>query len=512
MIRFIALTMYLSLKGVKRVYNQLKRQAHKSFRKGDYEEALTIAQAAAATAFQFNWIYADEELESMLQSISNKLILSRTYVPIPNRVVFYDFLAFDNCVLSEQYLTALLSYDVEILFIFENYNAERSTNIQKLLTSPRVTVYKLPQKISNLEKLKALTELITSFCPEKAFLQMHPSSTVAVTLWNAFSQTTRYLINHSDHAFWLGTRCTDYCLEFRDYGATISLEKRGLKKNQILLQPYYPITTCKPFIGFPKEATQDKVIIYTGATYYKMYGEKGIFFTMMKRILDENPKVVILLSGSGDDKPIKKFIKKNSYQKRLFILGLRNDVNYVFQHCDIYLGTYPVTGGLMTQFAAINGKPILAYTDKSIANNYIEGLLYRKKGQLTHTNLDDFYAEAKKLINDREYRVGKGNELRDAIIKPEEFNELLRKLITEHKNYQDVNMDMEINYEKIPRIFLEIENRYLGGYRYFLWAFLRFKIISILPLFSLTSFTSARFIRDLMRQICKKEKNISKIL
>ena len=46
-----------------------------------------------------------------------------------------------------------------------------------------------------------------------------------------------------------------------------------------------------------------------------------------------------------------------------------------FQNCDLFLSTYPTSGGLMCQYAAKYGKPILAYRDKSDMENAVEEMV-----------------------------------------------------------------------------------------------------------------------------------------
>lgn len=53
---------------------------------------------------------------------------------------------------------------------------------------------------------------------------------------------TRYLINLQDQTFWLGGNAIDYSIEFRPFGASVSMERRGLKREQLLMLPFYPDT------------------------------------------------------------------------------------------------------------------------------------------------------------------------------------------------------------------------------------------------------------------------------
>ena len=51
--------------------------------------------------------------------------------------------------------------------------------------------------------------------------------------------------------------------------------------------------------------------------------------------------------------------------ERVYTSKYRKDISQLFRNCDIYYGTYPLSGGLMCQYAAAFGNPILAYARKS---------------------------------------------------------------------------------------------------------------------------------------------------
>jgi len=495
----------LTIKDITTTYNKIKGLAQRSFDKKDYEAAMNHISTAANVAYGFNWRYADEDFEEMLFQISEKIILEKSeYSPVKGRMVFYDVFALDNKGLTQQYIRALMNWDVDLLFIFDGDNLKHSTNIIKELKAyPKAEIFSIESSLSSVSKVQILHKKILDFRPEKAFLHLHPASVVAVTLWNALPQTTRYMINLTDHAFWLGTKCIDFSLEFRDYGYTVSLEKRGLSPKQLLVQPYYPITDCQPFKGFPIELTTNSIIIFTGGAFYKIYGEKGAFFNIMAKLLEQHPQVIILLAGNGDAKPINKFIAKNKFQDRLFLIGNRTDINYVFANCDIYLSTFPLTGGLMGQYAAINSKPILAYTTPDIRCNFAEGFLNwgdTSNFHITNTTIEGLLHEAKVLIENPKNRFIKGEENRRHVISPNEFNKQLRYLVGNNHNL-NCNQTEEIDYNKFTNRYLELENCYLPIFkkiifsRFKLSSFFLFPKVAFKSLFSQTVFkTTIEFI------------------
>lgn len=502
----------LTLKKITKTFNKVKRLAQKAYDLGNYELCLHHIETAADIAYNFNWIYTDSDLEELLANISTEIIEQRDYSPIKDRIVFYDAFAIDNKGLTQQYLKAMISWGIELLFIVEKENLSRSKNIIKeLLNYDNAELFIVDSKLSAIKNTQEIYNKIVDFQPEKAFLHLQPSSAMAVTLWNALSLTTRYQINLSDHVFWLGTSCIDYCIEFRNYGWTVSQERRYLLKEQLLVQPYYPIGDCDPFQGFPNQVRDDNVVILTGGAFYKMYGENNMFFTIMKQLLDINSKVIILIAGGGDAKPLNEFISKHSFQKRILLIGNRSDINYIFENCDIYLSTFPISGGLMGQFAAVNAKPILSYSPQDLRLNFIEGLMNwgnSNNCKITHTTVKSMVQYAEKLITDQKYRIAEGNILKEHIIKSHEFSSHLRKLINSNTNLIKVAKE-EIDYDKLTTSYLVRENNFLQNFYTLIISRFKFSTFVFFPKIGLRSLFSKKiFDRVLSKLQIFKHRNI----
>lgn len=502
--------MNITIKDITKIYGKIKSLARASMGRGDYMETLSLVETAAQIAYNFNWIYADEELESMLSDISRQVIQSpKNYTPIRGRMVFYDAFAWDNRGLTQQYIRAMMSWDVELLFVLEGNDLRQSSGIvEELRKYPKAELFTIDTKLPKVEQIRVLYDKISNFAPEKAFLHIKPESVVAVVLWNALSQTTRYQINLTDHAFWLGVKCIDYSLEFRNYGYTVSLEKRGLRADQLLLQPYYPITDCEPFAGFPDEVTSENIVIFTGGSYYKMYGENDIFFTIMSSLLELDPRVIIIVAGSGNVRPLKEYIYQNNLEKKILLIGSRRDINHVFANCDIYLSTYPLTGGLMGQFAAINAKPILSYTSPSIACNFTEGFLNWgdcSSWHVTHTEKDRLLQEAKELISDTAYRKKRGEEAKTHVATSTEFATHLKRLIAANANCSPAIVEC-IDYHRFTESYLEIENKYLSSFKMMIVTKFRLRLFVLFPMMAFKTITSRpviQLIKD--KLLCSKK-------
>lgn len=463
---------------ISKSYKKIVKFAEKAFLNGDYEDCLGYIETASNLAYSFNIIYTDVCLEKLLTNICSKVLLSSSINPIGKRIILHDVFGLANRGLTQQYLRAFVKLGYEILYILENKSNYSDAILDELSNYEKATIYLVDSKDNKIDKIKKISQVITDYRPEKAFLHLHPSSVVAVVVWNNFKDIIRYQINLTDHAFWLGVNCINYSLEFRDYGCTVSVEKRGINKEKILIQPYYPILDCAPFAGLPK-GLKEKTLIFTGGAYYKMYGDNNEFFKILIGLVTRFQNVVILIAGEGNQVPLEQFIKENNFENKILLIGKRTDINHIFVNTDIYLSTYPITGGLMAQFAAVNGKPILSYSPKDIPCNDVDSLLtinkdsYRK---LTHDSHEAFFNYAKLLIDDKFQRQFEGDILRKRVITVDGFAELLAHNLDSHDllEFETVVID----YKRFVSLYLEVANKYI--YNFHLLILKRFRIKAFL--------------------------------
>lgn len=447
-------------------YNYLKNKVLATKLTDNLELTLCEIELLANIAYTFNFIYFDEEIEKKLNQISNFVIEKASlHDEAPNdKIVFYDCFAFDNRGLTQQYIRALKSWNVPFLFVFENgRDIQKSKKIlDELSATPNATVLIPPASLTRIERAIYIHREVSKYQPGKVFLHMSPWDTVGNIVWNAYSNGTRYQVNLTDHAFWLGTNICDYVIDFRSYGFNVTTKFRNIPDEKVLIQPYYPIKSEETFMGLPN-ATNGKVVLFTGGTYYKMYGDNSRFFKMIKNILDHHSNTILLIAGGGTAEPLKKFIAENSFSERIMLLGNRKDINEIFQHIDIYIPTYPITGCLMGQFAAANGKNIVGYTDADLPINHFEELI-DTPNEIVFTNLGEFYAAIDKLINDDDARKAGEDLLKNSVLEEENFNAQLKDLTNNNRNSKYIPDKYTISRAKFTSIYLEAENKYLKAY------------------------------------------------
>ncbi|WP_332456902.1 glycosyltransferase family 4 protein [Petrimonas sp.] len=453
--------MKLDKQDIVSIYNRIKNLAFLAFNAREFNKCLNYIEISAAIASKFSWTFKDDDYEELIKQLSKCIIKPvENYTSNINRYVFFDSFSYDNKGLSQQYIRALISQSVNFLYITESsahnyYSVQIFTEITKY---EKADIFEVPRDIPKLKKIEIIFEQIISYGASKIFMHLSPNAVCPLVAISALPNTIiKYQINLTDHAFWLGTKCLDYSFEFRPYGCTISQKKRGIDASRILLLPFYPIASEIEFNGFPKEC-KGKVIIFSGGAYPKILSEDQLFLNLVKQLLNRNKDAIFLYAGSGDSIQIEKFIRNNDLSKRFILLGNRSDINEVFKNCDIYMSTYPLGGGLMAQFAAMNGKPIISYSTIDKIHSWPEETISQwKKIKITYTNIDEFLSFSQLLISDKKYRTSIGEEFRECVISIESFNKTFIQTIMENSN-QIPYENEEINVNFLFNNQINVEN------------------------------------------------------
>lgn len=445
--------MSLTKKEIRIGFEAVKRKAAKAFRTGHYSDALHYIDVSTIIAAQFNHQYSDDDLESLLKQIANKTIKKSTdYEPLPDRWVLYD----DFCttyVLGLQWLEAMALSGKKLLYITtRDIEAEsRHKNIlDRVAEFENVTTVIIPQGTA-FERAQALYDALVSFKASKLVMHKHAVLSVINLVLPILPQgVDRYVINLSDQTFWLGSKAIDYCLEFRPFGVSVSLQRRRLRREQLLMVPYYPADDRNEFAGFPPECTKDKTIIFSGGDLYKTLDDKRVYWKLIKNILDKYPQIVFLFAAKNipeGDSDIRRFIKDNHFEGRFIYINFRPDIYQVFAHCDIFMGTSPTSGSLMSQLAAINAKPILQYYEPGTPDDETEqSLCINETFKISFQDESGFMKEADRLITDLEYRKSQGDRLQKAMMQHEQFNKLVLDTLETNKTQLPIN-DFPIDYK-----------------------------------------------------------------
>ena len=469
-------------------YDYLKKKAVDYCHNGKVEEAISCVEKLSIVANQLNWAYYDEDLSYLIDELSRKMFLpfGEGYLPIKKRAVFYDQYG-KSFILALQYIDALIHTGHEILYVLSDYvEADPSTFIiDELRAKAGVTVALISLSKSYKERGEEIIRLTREFAPEKLFLHVKSFSVFNLVLPAVSPKCVKYYIDLQDHAMWVKNRQIDYVIPYRIFGATIEMEKRGFAKEQVLHIPYYPIIRESAFQGFPQSAA-GKVVVFTGGELYKTIDKNNIYWRIVAQLLVENPSVVVLYAMKGvANGPGKRIMERydKSVMDRFIQIGFRRDINEVFQHCDIYLGTSPMSGGLMCQYAAYNAKPILQYYDLQMAaNNETEQVLnYNGKLSISFTDERELLREAKRLVEDEVYRQERGRAIQRCLITKNQFDELFARTIESNLNCCPIE-PLQINYKAFEEWWFYLEKCGISKCREYLLSLLKKDKYKVMPL------------------------------
>ena len=466
-------------------YKIFKNEAFRFSKIGDFQNSLLYIELCAKIAYTFNFIYIDDDLEDLLVDISSQLLTESQFQP-KQKFVFYDYFGFDNQGLTQQYIRAMISWGVEFLYILENGNDLNKDIIHEINSYEKAEILILSG--SRLDKITQAYSAIVNYKPNKAFLHLAPWDTIGVCLWSRFKYVKRFFVNMTDHAFWLGKNCFDYIIEFRMYGYNLSRKLKNIPSEKILIQSYYPIQSETQFLGFNFDVS-NKIIGFSGSAFHKIYGRSGKFLELIKRSLIDNKNFIFLMAGEGYSKPILDFIKTNGFQNRFILLGHRRDINQVIKHIDIFINTYPISGGLMIQLAALNQKPIISYSSPDLTVNFVEDFLnVDRTTTFSIKDENEFSKKINELILDKKVRIDNAKSYINSIPTDIEFNLGLKKKVLEPEKYSNLQIrDIPIDIDADQSVYLEIENNFYRQYDFLKLKYLGVKYFKLSPINAIKS-------------------------
>ena len=476
----------LSYDDVEKEFEFAKKFAHNSLKAGRASAASRAIALAANLAYHFMMRFKDSELEELVSTLSTLTLEKRVCTPKNRRVVFFDVFGFPQRGLTQQYLRALNDLGVEVLYIYDAIDGLPLNKVlsREIATFKKMRIVTSDTKADFTTRLEKLADEITDWSPCAAFLHLAPWSVGALALWQSIDGPRKLLVDITDHAFWLGTSAVDEVVEFSNYGMAVARGFREIEGERLHLLPYYPILDDQvPFQGWP-DACDGRIVIFTGGSMYKMLGENEEFFQVVKRVVTERSDCVVCVATSGNDKPLQEFVAKHRLRTRVFALGNRKDFAAAVRNCDIYLDTYPISGGLAVQFAIQMQKPVIWVRSADIlswsAQKYLLG---RPEAEVERDGTEEFLVRLNRLIET--IRSGRVAEVPPAevVLSPARFAERLGEILAQadiQRTWREVNV-RQIDMRRVREHYLMLENRYLRELPYLKFKYLRGKYFVLAP-------------------------------
>lgn len=409
---------------------KLKNRAWELIKKGCNSAALQIISAIASFYYSANQKYTDASLEEMLSAFDFP-VKTGALKPSADTVLFYDGFGLDIRGLAFIYVKALCEKGYHVIYLVDEKRINDLPCIGGMLQKYAGEMVHIPRRLDDMERAVFIAETAVNRNPASAMLYTTPSDASGVLAFTRMPKgIMRYQINLTDHAFWLGVHAFDYCIEFRNYGASVSEYYRKTDRSALLIQPFYPGDSYTgDFKGFPFERGEHDFVVFSGGALYKTKNPEGTYYQIVRKILNGYPDVKFWYAGFGENLQMDKLCA--DFKGRVFYTAERKDLSLIMRNCDVYLSTYPISGGLMSQYAAAAG----CYPLTLKGGPYNEGVLLDNGDcRLLWDSTEELLQEFNRLYRDAEYREKISRAIRRCVISEEVFADNLDGIIKTGKS------------------------------------------------------------------------------
>lgn len=454
-------------KSVEQFIITLKRKADKHYRSGNYEKAMSAISCAAKVMYDYNQFYTDDELEQYIDLITRKFKPDFQneldhYEKENRTILFYDGFGMDTRGVAKMYLNALKANGYKIVYVVPDTSRDKMPDTWELIKDANVSWVYLPENRGYCLWTTELIKTIFKYHPQAMFFYTTPydvSGAVAFAMMDG--KTTRYLIDLTDHAFWLGIKSNDYFCGSREMSASNQYYERGIPKEKcIKLGVNLIIDECDDHSGLPFNV-ENESYIFSGGSLYKTLGDAdNTYYKIVDSLLGKHKNIKFLYAGEGNREQMNELLAK--YPDRAFLIKERKDFYFLIKNCTLYLNTYPMFGGMMMKYAANAGR--IPVTLKHDADS--DGLLIdQDKAKIEYDTYEELIRDVDLLLTDDEYLKKREKLLEGTVITEERFIKNVRTIIEEQRTdyeHEFVRIDTrQFRKEFFERFNLESEKKEL---------------------------------------------------
>lgn len=394
--------------------------------------SLAALSFASETMYTYNQFYTDDELENLTAQVGN-VIKSKynfaNYVQAQDNILLYDGFGLDTRGVVLMYLNALGKNGYKVTYVT---NSKVKNNIPTIKgICKKFDIHISYVDMTNYERwCVQLAQIFEKIRPRAAFFYTTPFDTSGCATFHMYEGLCkRFLIDLTDHAYWLGKCANDFFLGSREMSAYIQHYERKIPKEKcIKLGVNLLMEEWSDHTGLPFDVEKNKYIFSGGALYKTLGDANNTYYKIVHYILEKHKEIKFLYAGIGDDSELKKIIA--AFPSRAFHINERKDFYYLIQNSVLYLNTYPMFGGMMMKYSALAHRLPITLKHGSDSDGL---LLHQKECQIEYSSYEDLIADVDRLLDDNDYRCEREKLLNGAVITEERFINNVRGVIEKNE-------------------------------------------------------------------------------
>lgn len=442
---------------VKNSIDKLKSVMRLNLQKGKYERCMASISVGCQILYEYNQYYMDSDFEDGVVQIANCIRNNyqnelNSFCKEQKTVLFYDGFGLDTRGVAKMYLNALWKNGYKIIYVTGQSSKGCMPETDVILHNAEAAVYYIDFKKNYMLWVKELLDVVFQTHPRAMFYYTTPydvSGAVAFAVMDGM--TDRFLIDLTDHAFWLGVNSNDYFCGSREMSASNQYYERRIAKEKLIkLGVNLIVDDGGPnHDELPFDVTKNRYIFSGGALYKTLGDRENTYYSIVRHILESHDDIYFLYAGDGDRTEMNKILEQ--FPQRAFLIPERKDFYYLIRNCTLYLNTYPMFGGMMMKYSANAGKIPITLKHENDSDGL---LLEQDKRKIEYLSYQELIDDVDMLLNNLDYLTEREKLLQGSVISEERFIKNVKSTIEKHCT--DYHHCFErIDTEKFKREFLE---------------------------------------------------------